>query len=122
MIQFRPVFFAFLTLFAAFEAWAQSAVYFCPDTTYYGYCYKGADADQCALNKCQEAGGSNCKQIVNCVKIGYGAISIGKNAEGISVIGTSCGFGDLNGAKKEALNQCTKYGGVNCKVANTWNG
>ncbi|MBE7412966.1 MAG: DUF4189 domain-containing protein [Leptospiraceae bacterium] len=108
--------------FIAVGVYAQSAVYFCPDTTSYGYCYGAPEVDQCALDKCQEYGGTNCQQIVDCKKKGYGAIALGENSEGAAVIGTSCGFGNLAGAKNEAVKQCTKYGGINCQVKNTWNG
>ncbi len=111
-----------LLILTAVGVYAQSAVYFCPDTTSYGYCYAGADVDQCALNKCQEYGGTNCQQIVDCQRKGYGAIALGENSSGAAVIGTSCGFGNLAGAKSEAIKQCTKYGGLNCQVKNTWNG
>ncbi|MBE7412965.1 MAG: DUF4189 domain-containing protein [Leptospiraceae bacterium] len=108
--------------FLGFSIFAQSSVYFCPKTTYYAYCYKGADADECAKSKCQSAGGEDCKPIVSCKNIGHGAIATGHDSEGVSIIGTSCSYDSPEKAKTEAIKQCVKYGGVDCKIIHTWDG
>lgn len=88
----------------------------------YGYCYGPApksDAELCALKKCREVGGVECKVMVSSRGRGYGAIAVSSDTRRPSV-GAAIGMSTSNSAIDAALGQCEKRG-HRCRVKYDWN-
>ncbi len=91
---------------------AQTAVYYCSETGYYGYCYGTSDVGNCAYNNCLREGGRSPRLIGSIVnQKGYGAIALGRNANGIQTIGAAAGQSTQEKADQMARNFCAQYGG-----------
>jgi len=91
---------------------AQSAVYFCSETGYYGYCYGSSDAENCAYKNCLREGGKSPRIIGSVIRRkGYGAIAVGKTANGGNAIGAVGGQSTQEQADLLAKNYCIQYGG-----------
>jgi hypothetical protein len=104
--------FTFLGFF--FHLNAQTAVYFCSETGYYGYCCGTANVGDCAYNKCLSYGGKSPRLIGSIVnQKGYGAIAIGKTTNGSNAIGAAAGMSSQEAADRKAKEYCTQYGGQN---------
>jgi len=120
----------FLTVFAvvfisasAPKLFSQSAVYFCTQTGAYGfaYGYSYSTVFDKAIDACYNYGGNNPVLITSTEYRGYGAIALGKDANGNRVIGAAVGYSSLGEAKREAIRQCENYGGYDVYIADTWN-
>jgi len=93
---------------------AQTAVYYCGETGYYGYCYGTADVQNCAYNKCINAGGKSPRLVGSIVyNKGYGAIALGKTSNGGNALGASAGLRSQDDADRTAINFCRQSGGQN---------
>ena len=93
---------------------AQTAVYYCSETGYYGYCFGKSDVQNCAYNNCLQSGGKSPRLLGNVVyKKGYGAIAIGRTANGGQAIGAAAGLSTQDEADRMAKDYCTQSGGQN---------
>jgi len=91
---------------------AQTAVYYCGETGYYGYCYGKVDAQNCAYNACIKSGGKSPRLVGSVVyNKGYGAIALGKTSYGGNALGASAGLGSQDEADRTAINFCRQSGG-----------
>lgn len=103
------------------QAKAQTAAYICPSTGAYGYYYGASDASTRAYNECVQHGGQNPTQVFSTYSKGYGALAIGRNTDGIRVIGASGGYSSREEANKRAINECIIRGGTGVAIQDTWN-
>jgi hypothetical protein len=103
---------------------AQSAVYFCTETGAFGFAYgynSVQEAKSAAYDACKDYGGTNPTLVTSTSQKGYGAIAIGTNDDGNSVIGVALGYGTLSEAKSEALRVCENSGGEDAVIKKTFN-
>lgn len=101
-------------LFFSIQLNAQSAVYYCSETGYYGYCYGTPDAQDCAYNNCVKYGGKSPRLVGSIIyQKGYGAIALGRTANGGKAIGAAAGQSTQEKADQMAKNYCIQYGGQN---------
>jgi hypothetical protein len=116
--------FVFAVVFIlASQVYAQSAVYFCPETGAWGYAYGYASeskAKSAAYDKCVEYGGTDPRCIVSTKSKGYGAIAIGYNDDGDPVIGAACGYDTQSEAEDAAWQACSDEGGDDIEIKKTW--
>lgn len=113
--------FSFLfTLCFYFISNAQTSVYVCSTNGAYGYCYGNNNVSNCAYNQCIDYGGKSPYQILSTSSKGYGAIAVGKGSDGRQVVGASAGYNNYDEAKQRAINECSRYGGYNIYIADTF--
>ena len=102
---------------------AQTAVYFCKLTGKYGFCYGGKSvmaARKCAYKQCLENGGTQPTVINTNENKGFGAICIGTNYDGDTVIGVSSGYTTQIEADDAAREACENEGALKLKVKERW--
>lgn len=100
---------------------AQTAVYVCQENGAYGFCYGNNDVGNCAYNKCLSYGGKAPRAVLTHDSKGYGAIAVGKNADGRQIVGAAAGHPSLEAAKNRAKKECSVRGGQNIYIADTFN-
>lgn len=87
----------------------------------YGYCYGHATKDEaelCALKKCRQYKGEECKIMVSYAGSGYGAVATNSD-NGPWSMGASMGKPTKVDATEAALRQCEKKG-AQCQLQNSW--
>lgn len=120
MKKLLTITFVFAILFSA-ALLADSAIYFCEETSAYGAAWGApmAQVKRVAKQYCIDNGGTNCQELLSC-GTGYGAISI--DNEG--TIGASCGANSQAEADNLALQSCREYSNNPnaCYVKHRWRG
>ncbi len=101
-------------------AYSQTAVYFCYNTGVVGYCVGNNAVGPCAYNKCIGYGGYNPQIILFNYSKGYGAIAIGYNNLGKTVVGASAGYSSLYDAERVAKAACISNGGYGVYIYDRW--
>ncbi|HTF05349.1 MAG TPA: hypothetical protein VK826_15070 [Bacteroidia bacterium] len=102
---------------------AQCAVYFCKLTGNYGFCYGGKSvmaARECAYEQCLENNGLQPIVLAVNEKKGFGAICMGTNYNGDTVIGVSTGHLTQIEADDAAREACENEGALKLKVKERW--
>jgi hypothetical protein len=105
------------------ELHAQSAVYFCKLTGNYGFCHGGKSlmaVRECAYKQCLENNGIQPTVININENKGFGAICIGTNYDGDTVIGVASGYLTQIEADDAAREACENEGAVKLKVKERW--
>ena len=121
---FKLSIFVVLFISSSCQIKAQSAVYFCTETGAYGFAYGYTTvqgAKNAAYDACKEYGGTSPTLVTSTAQKGYGAIAIGTDYDGNSVIGVALGYYTLSEAKSEALRVCEKSGGEDAEIKKTFN-
>ncbi len=100
---------------------ADTAIYFCEETSAYGAAW-GVPLNQArkvAKQYCEDNGGTNCQELLSC-PTGYAAIAT--DDEG--TIGASCGAKNQQEADRLSIQSCKEYSQnpENCKVKHQWRG
>ena len=114
---------AFIVIFSAAKMNAQSAVYFCSLTGEYGFCYgeeTEMKARECAYTNCVKAGGTQPVVEDYTTRKGFGAICIGEDYLGNTVIGVALGYDTQSEADKAAQDQCSLRGGYKMRIREQW--
>ena len=118
----KKLFLTFGFLFICFiSANAQSCVYFCSTTGASGWAHGYNNSCDVAYKNCINYGGQNPQLIISTNSKGFGAIYLGKNRNGVTVIGASAGYPNLKAAQNAAKSQCIKRGGRNVYLKDSWN-
>lgn len=112
-----------LTLLLAFAfqfLYAQTAVYFCPNTGAVGYYIDNIYAKTYAYNACVNYGGTHPLQVVYGATGGYGAIAIGYDVFGNRVVGATVGYSTRISAEAAARTSCYQSGGQSVYILDSW--
>ena len=96
---------------------AQTSVYVCSTNGAYGFCYGKNSVSSCAYNKCISYGGKTPQSILSVRSKGYGAIAVGKRANGKKVVGAAAGYKNPEDAKRRAIQECSNLGGLNIYIS-----
>jgi hypothetical protein len=115
---------ALFLLFLPSKSKAQSAVYFCPQTSQWGYSYGGGNirnTEMDAYNRCRSAGGTNPMRIISTRGKGFGTIVTGEDMRGGFKMGTSAGARTQQDATDAAMRSCREQGGIRkLEIKATW--
>lgn len=121
---FKLSIFVVLFIVSSYQVKAQSAVYFCTETGAYGFAYgynSIQEAKNAAYDACKDYGGTSPTLVTATAQKGYGAIAIGTDSDGNSVIGVALGYRTLSEARAEALRVCENSGGGDAEIKKTFN-
>ncbi len=99
---------------------SQTAAYYCSDTGAVGYCYGYSNVLTCAYDSAITHGATNPKLLLNAPAKGYGALAVGVNEYGITVVGISAGYNNADDARRIAYNQCVSHGGTSVYIKDSW--
>ncbi|GIX43234.1 MAG: hypothetical protein KatS3mg129_2967 [Leptospiraceae bacterium] len=110
-----------LGLMAGSSLIADTAIYFCQETSAYGAAWGVplARARQVAKQYCEQNGGTNCQELISC-KTGFAAIV----TDNEGTIGASCGARTQQEADKGAIESCQQYSEnpSACTIKHQWRG
>lgn len=110
----------FFFLFFNTLIFSQTTVYVCTTNGAYGFCYGTNSTSSCAYGQCIKHGGKTPSTILSHQGKGYGAIAIGKGADGQQVVGASAGYDNLADARTRAKEECVRRGGKNVYIDDTF--